>query len=397
MNRRQLIIAAALLLLVSGVGGRPVAAANPTPAWKVIELGPLPGGTWTEADFINDRGVVVGVSDTGEHTGFEVVRWDRDGRPHQLQHTWDTVLEGRPTGLSDTGWVSATMRRWADPEPWYQAVRWGPAGEFTALPNLAGYRSSGAASIADDGSVVGTSYLDNEHSRAVRWESDGRALDLGTLSGGANSHVIGGNGGGEAFGYSDTATGGQHLVRWDRRGRVTDLGEGGAYAISDRGEVAGYVGTYLSWEARPARWNVNGRVTVGEVPAGHNAYASAINNRGTTSGVTNFGGSHALRWDRSGRLTTLTEPSDVDSSYVLAINDRDEVVGAVFRQGEPSRPHAAYWDRRGSWTDLGVLPGFADSGAGAINRHGDIIGGVSSADYLVHRAVLWTPVPTPDR
>lgn len=87
----------------------------------------------------------------------------------------------------------------------------------------------------------------------------------------------------------------------------------------------------------------------------------------------------------------------MDSSYAVAINDRDEVVGAVLRRGEPSRPHAAYWDRRGSLTDLGVLPGFADSGAGAINRHGDIIGGVSSADYLVHRAVLWTPVPTPDR
>jgi probable HAF family extracellular repeat protein len=375
-------------LTIAGVPATAVAEGG-TAGWEIVELPTLPGGTRSEASFVDDRGTVVGVSDSGEYAGLDVVRWGRDGRVTKLPAPPDTVLATRPVGLNDHGEVAATVERWVQPPSTYHAVRWDATGRATLLPGLSGHANSGAVGIADDGSVVGTSYQDAQHVRAVRWEPDGRVVDLDALPGGANSYAIAANGRGDVIGSSETANGHWHAVRWDRRGRITDLGPGDARGVNDRGEVAGFLGG-IGPGVRPVRWDVRGRAVVGEVPAGRSAEAVGINNHGTTVGTALVGGpARALRWDRAGRVTVLEVPDDADSTSAYGINDRGQVIGYVQPAGaEVPTTHAAYWDPRGSLTDLGVLPGFANSYAADINRRGDVVGQSRGADDSP-RAVLW--------
>jgi probable HAF family extracellular repeat protein len=82
------------------------------------------------------------------------------------------------------------------------------------------------------------------------------------------------------------------------------------------------------------------------------------------------------------------------SSYLLAINNRNEAVGYSEVMGLDSN-RAMLW-RDGQLIDLGVLPGLMLSSAEAINDHGDIVGWSSEFQYQRFHAVLWRDGQTID-
>jgi probable HAF family extracellular repeat protein len=143
-----------------GVGAQeaPVTA----PAYDIKDLGTLSGGNYSVAWDVNNRGQVVGWSDTAA-----------------------------------SGEARAFL--WED-------------GEVTDLGTLGGIYSA-ANGINNRGQVVGSS-----ESHAVLWE-DGRMTDLGTLPGGEfESHHVAEdiNARGQVVGRSPTASGVSHAVLWSK-------------------------------------------------------------------------------------------------------------------------------------------------------------------------------------
>jgi probable HAF family extracellular repeat protein len=82
------------------------------------------------------------------------------------------------------------------------------------------------------------------------------------------------------------------------------------------------------------------------------------------------------------------------SSYLLAVNNRNEAVGYSEVMGLDSN-RAMLW-RDGQLIDLGVLPGMMLSSAEAINDRGDIVGWSSEYQYQRIQAVLWRDGQTID-
>ena len=99
-------------------------------------------------------------------------------------------------------------------------------------------------------------------------------------------------------------------------------------------------------------------------------------------------GAMAVLWQRDGRITNLGTLPGYPSSEASGINNRAEVVGAVFNIGGAGQftSHAALW-QKGRIIDLGTLPGDTFSAATAINDHSEIVGW--SANQQSRHATLW--------
>lgn len=163
----------------------------------IVEIG-APGGEPSQANDVNDNGLVVG---------------------------W----------LDETGFV---RRAWT----------WSGSTGFAFLPPL-GNGPGEAHAVNEAGQVVGVSELYDAGMRAVRW-SGGQVLDLGTL-GGVNSSASGINNLGQVVGQSETARMTTHAFLWlpapayGRPAGMHDLGVLRGFArseaceINDRGRVVG--------------------------------------------------------------------------------------------------------------------------------------------------------------
>lgn len=192
--------------------------------WKdghLYALRLLPGGNNSLALDMNDRGQVVGFSDTDVY--------DLD------------CAAARTAGFR------------------FQAVVWEPGGSVRPLAPLD--RDSGvgfALGINNRGQVVGISgtcanttpppYVTPSH--AVLWEGDGRAIELGSLGGGSGASAI--NGRGDISGTSSDAAGLPQPVLWTRETRMLvqlkPLPAGFVAAvnpccntINDRREIVGFM------------------------------------------------------------------------------------------------------------------------------------------------------------
>jgi probable HAF family extracellular repeat protein len=378
-GRRAMVLGAAFaMVLITVIGiGAPVAVAKQ--AWEVIDLGVLPGGSFSNAYKISDNGFIAGASGVypGRVDVVDVVRWNPDGQMMDLGSPAGGY--SAPTGINGNGEVSGFTTPVGDLSQTH-AVRWNSAGQVTWLGSLPGYSSSVAVGIADDGTAAGN--LVGPPSpyaiRAVRWTADGRVMDLGTLPGGTDSTAVAINAYGDVVGTSTTADGSSHAVWWDSDGRITDLGANtDAWDINDRDEIAGYL------NGRPVRWDAKGNVTVlGELSSP--SYLDGLNNHGITIGHW-LAGQRAVRWDVVGQITILEGLLGFVETTAAAINDNAEVVGTSYAPGGETR--AVFWDRQGVVADLGVLPVHDQSSGNNINNHGDVIGASSVNGWP--RAVLW--------
>lgn len=174
------------------------------------------------------------------------------------------------------------------------------------------------------------------------------------------------------------------LTRWV----ITDLGTlggkySGAYAINDRGRIAGYAYT-ADGVAHAVLWE-NGKIRDLGTLGGKSSSASAINERGEIAGWsdTQAGESHAFLW-RNGVMTDLGTLGGKES-HPVAINDNGWIIGRSLT-AIAGQEHSFVW-RNGVLSDLGTLGGTLCH-ATDINAQGVVVGASFTADGDA-RAFRW--------
>jgi len=349
-----LSLGAALLasIAVASSGGATQAESR----WVITDLGVLPGGGFSQAFGINDRGQIVGRSMVkgGIHHGF---LWQK-GKMRDLG-----TLGGREssaTDINDHGQVVGEAETKAR-DKYGEPLRHGFLWEKGKMRDLGPFQPE---DINNRGQIVGTALtkkndeygLPSRH--AFLWQN-GKMRDLGTL-GGHESFAVAINDRGQIIGMSETKKGESFTspFLW-QNGKMRLLApqtEGDplltfapiATDINDRGQVVG------RWRSHPFLWQdgkmrdlgVLGKpMTEGE--------ARGINERGQVVGASySEEDEHGDRWyDRAflwenGTMIALPRlpsgASDINLTEANDINGKGWVVG----EGGSDEWHALLWTLR---------------------------------------------------
>jgi probable HAF family extracellular repeat protein len=314
----------AAVAVTSAVTSAPASAAAPeAPAYRVTDLGTLPGASDSTAMGVNDRGDVVGQS------GAHAVLW-QNGRIVDLgtlggsySAAVDVNARGDVVGYSQVADGAGD-----------HAFIW-RRGRLIDLSPLAGFSSSYATAVNDRGDVVGFSVGDGGI-RAVLWRPNGTAVDL-TAETGLHQVTDLDNAGRLVGSVAPDGMNGYPALWY--RGRTTVLSDrsGTASAINDRGEITGY---FYGGFGHSFVWR-GGRVTeipvLPDMPEASMMQAQGINNRGQVVG---FGGFDGFVWDSgTGTLTRLPGLTRVGPA-AYDINDRGQIVGSAGTSPENLEPHA---------------------------------------------------------
>jgi probable HAF family extracellular repeat protein len=283
-----------------------------------IDLGTLGGpNSWMNWGQINDRGQVVGYSETAVP--------DPNGED----------ICGFGTGL--------TCR----PFLWQNS-------HMSALPTLGGNNGQ-ASAINNSGQIAGfaeNTIVDSgcppyRIELPVLWEK-GKAQPLPTVGSDPDGVAYGINDQGQAVGYSGTCTTALHTVLWQNGAAfpLPDLGfprSNLAWGINDQGEIVGQVRSADGTTKYPTLWQNDTMTNLGLLPGDFGASASGINNQGQVVGSawdSNFNWSHGFIWQNS-VLTDLNTlfPASSNLYTVMAnkINDRGQISGMALVL---SGPHA---------------------------------------------------------
>ncbi|MEP6534796.1 MAG: PKD domain-containing protein [Bryobacteraceae bacterium] len=366
--------------------------------YKITDLGTLPGGNFSQATFIDNKGVITGLASLADGTQHAVI-W-RDGK----------ILDIAKPGLG--GLNSAAF---ASNEKGQILVQAEASSKDPKNENFCAY-GTGLACLP------------------ALWEN-GTTTPLATL-GGNNGTVGTMNSRGEAAGIAETAivdracpagvavngTGPQVLgfqaVIWGPKlGDIRVLkplpGDivGMAIAVNDSGQAVGASGSCANTLLPPIAvgphavlWdkdgtpkdlgNLGGTVDVTQLAIGH--MALSINNQGDVVGasaVTGNEAGHAFLWTREKGMKDLGTLHGDGASFASCINDRNDVVGTSFGENGPR----AYLWRNGVMTDFNTLipqdsPLYLQF-ASAINSKGDVIGSGVTSTGETH-AFLATQAPT---
>lgn len=372
MRRSQALSCAALVLGLLAVGSTvPAVADVRTP----VDLGTLPGGTYSATTAINNRNVITGISRTADGVNHPV-RWSRDGEITELSLPDDTAFaqtvdinesdtvvgywQDRQLALFPSSWDANGVRTDLTVPPGSTfsrpndindagtivgyangsvggAVRWNADGTITELPLLPGSSGGQAVAINNVGTIVGFNNVNNII-HAVRWAPDGTVTDLGGL-GGSFSEAIGLNERGAVAGQSQSADGTYHAVRWSSLGVITELssGESRSSAISDRGVVVGTSGS------DPVRWTGTTMTVLPVLPGDFQGFAVDVNRTGVVAGISHdpFGTSRGVVWDSAGTATELAPLSGGRNTSVNDLNDRGTIVGNAYTA--TGEVHAVRW------------------------------------------------------
>jgi probable HAF family extracellular repeat protein len=365
-SRHFLVMATgAMVAVAASTAGpsSPTAGATGPPRYTITDLGTLPGGSFTDAGSLNDRGDVTGVADGAGGIAPRGFLW-KDGK------------------LTDIGTLGGP-----------QAVA-GPindAGQFTGWADLS---SPAPPSIFNTEGFFCGPPAEGEPAVACRafLADHGRKTDLGTL-GGLNSAAEnkGLNQWGHVAGVAETASVDPtspsgapsfHAFLW-RNGKMLDLGTLGggpdsvAFAVNDLDQVVGADVAANLLQASVAWWWQGGRKTALGTLGGSSTLPFAVNDRGQVVGAARLVGDaveHAFLWQR-GHMTDLGAPAGRTDSEALDINERGQVV-AMSCESDGCVPYL--W-QNGAFTDLNTVLS-ASSGwqlfdATGINERGQIVGG----------------------
>lgn len=247
-----------------------------------------------------------------------------------------------------------------------------------------GFVSCSAHAINNQGQVAGTCYqAGGTNNHAILWNGAARPLDLGVVSGFLASEALGINDRGQIVGRLRSSVPGiYHAFLW-RQGSMTDIGSFWAYGINNADQIVGYQNAF--WQQGVLR------------DPGLSPYA--INNAGLMAGFIIAGDvTHAATGNGSSVSDLGTLPGYAASAW--AINASGEVAGVATSN---TSEVALLW-KRGSLTIIGGLPGDDISVAQGINNRGDVVGVSWSSNAGVMMStrrrtnnllnVDWTPFTT---
>jgi probable HAF family extracellular repeat protein len=331
-------------------------------SYSVIDLGTLGGDVTTPYD-INERGQIVGESQTGDGTKTHAFLWDPTTGMHDLG-----TLGGSSSAksINDLGEVVG----WSAIPGLSSGLGfvWRRGAGLRVLPPLPGQTSSRAAAINNHGQIVG-------------W-SKGTAPTFYTPTLWAGNDVV-----------NLGTVGGQSAEARD---------------VNDRGQVLGKVGSIL---AGPSVIWENGAITEIGSLGQTDSSGLDINERGEVTGsspVEGPGGftlvSRPFLYSRNQSVHDLGTlgcgGSDVAFGSGTGINDNQQIVGTLGCVADPPSQDAtvaAIWESGNGWRNLNDLippgSGWELISAAAINNRGQIIGvGFESFEY---RAFLLTPDQAP--
>lgn len=279
------------------------------------DLGTLGGdNSWTNYGGINDRGEAVGMAETGvlDPNGEDMCAFGtkKTCRGFLWRHGHIMALptlggnngqaaainnRGQIVGISETTVPDPGCPPSNQPGTTVLPVIW-EKGEIRALPTLPGEPDGFVQGLNDQGQAVGaTGTCTSFAIHAVLWEND-QAFQLADLGHtGSDSYAI--NDRGQAVGYVSTADGSTIVASlWlnGAHGAVTNLGilpgDGAAFAtgINNRTQVVGSTFNSQGW-SRGFIWQDDVMTDLNTlIPEGSNLYiiaASNINERGQISGM----------------------------------------------------------------------------------------------------------------
>lgn len=305
-------------------------------AWRnnaALDLGAL-GGPLANSSVpwpgVNERGVVVGISETAT--------------PDTLGEAWScAAFLPSLHGHTCVGFV------WEDGVMRALPTFGGPNGFATGINNR-DLAVGWAENTVFDPTCTETQRL---QFRAVVWEVEsGRMRELPPLPGDSTSAATAVNDRGQAVGISgrcDVAVGrfsAQHAVLWERVAgtvAVTDIGNLGGtawhtpMAISERGEVVGFSnppdGGSGEFLARAFRWTPqDGIEDLGTLPGDSTSQALGVNERGLIVGLSSGLTLRAVLWERGSlRDLNLLVPAAYAGSLLIAghINERGQITGTL--------------------------------------------------------------------
>ena len=433
MNTKHHLNHLKLALIVGSLALPLITQAGQNPRYKLVDLGTFGGPSSTFNDFsktINNPGTVVGGADTPVPDPFAPNCFSASCF---VMHAFEwqggvlTDLGTLPGGssswaewISESGQIAGRAENGLiDPQlgiPQTIAVVW-QDGQIVSLGTLGGNQSA-ALAINNRGQAIGiaaNAILDPfslagfaTQTRAFLWEN-GEMRDLGTLGGPDSfAQYINERGQVAGFSYADSTPNDTtgiptvHPFLWEN-GRILDLGSlGGTFGdvsgLSARGEVVGEMTLADDEFQHPYLWRGGTLIDLGTF-GGSNGGATAINNAGEVVGVADFPGDvlhNAFLW-KNGVITDLGNLGI--TSFAHGINSKGQVVGASRVSPVPSQISAFLWEKGGPMIDLNTLIPANSSlhlvVARRINDRGEIYGvgvppgvSVDDVDTLGHAFVL---------
>jgi probable HAF family extracellular repeat protein len=321
-----------------------------------IDLGTLGGdNSWTNYGGINDRGEAVGMAETSvpDPNGEDMCAFGtkktcrpflwRDGHIMALPTLGGNNGQaaainnrGQIVGISETTVPDSGCPPSKQPGTTILPVMW-EKGEVRALPTLPGEPDGFVQGLNDQGQAVGsTGTCTSAPSfaiHAVLWENDhaSQLADLGHT--GSDAYAI--NDHGQAVGYVSTTDGSTIVASlWENgaRGAVTNLGilpgDGAAFAtgINNQGQVVGSTFNSQGW-SRGFIWQDNVMTDLNSlIHKDSNLYivaASNINELGQISGM----------------ATVLSGP-DANKIHAILLTPSNEEIGESVADFARTHPHA---------------------------------------------------------
>lgn len=275
---------------------------------------------------------------------------------------------------------------------WYVDMASG-ARQAGALPAPTGDVKSFASGVNQSEGIVGSSANTvGGSSVPVRWAPGGWSPSFLNLNGGTIGNAYNINVAGQIIGLAGTPYE-LHAIVWEGDIR-TDLSTFGGNVsqgldVNAAGVVVGASRYLGSSNDRAFVWAKPGPMI--QLPdAGHQSFASAINDAGVIVGwVWSPNGTRAVRWLPPATIggSYTMEDLGLFNSFAYDINNAGEIVG----QYQPGSDIQGFYWIDGRTKNLPGLTLPAGAGARAINENGDIAGWSNSQNQY-QRAVLWTHV-----
>ncbi len=301
--------------------------------YAITDLGTLTGGANSDAFGLNNFGRVVGVSSlTGAHYhGF----FDPGGLVDIPPLPGD--LDSHAFAINSSDQVAATSYVLGGVQP--HGLLW-QAGNATNLGNIAAHAVNSAGLVVGYLSTLQANFGWVDH--AALWQT-GSLFDLGTL-GGHNSYAYAIADDGRIVGMSFMLDDTTHRATLWQNSVPHDLGTLGgihsqAYDINNTLSIVGVADTgagqpHACLFVVDANANVLSRTDLGVLGGGY-SYAYGINAGNTVVGTSNAA---AFRW-RSGLLEDLNGLIAADQSWRLdaarRVNDAGQIVGTGLHFGQP--------------------------------------------------------------